>query len=70
MSKQRLKEVKLSESEMQKMVWDNEECDRAACGAEPNMCKNMWKTFMGLKAVISEFREILRDHRSHYHFSG
>lgn len=63
-------EVRLSESEMQKMVWDNEECDRGACGAESDMCKNMWKTFTSLKAVIFECREFRRDRGSHYHFSG
>lgn len=30
------------------MVWDNEECDEGAYGAEPGMCKTMWKTFAGL----------------------
>lgn len=67
---QGLCEVKLTESEMQKMVWDNEECDRGPCGAEPDMCRNMWKTFTGLKAMISESSKIQKNHRTHYHFGG
>lgn len=38
----------MSEPEIQKMVRDNEERERGAYGAEPDMCKNMWKTFTGL----------------------
>lgn len=67
---QGLYEVKETESEMQKMVLDNEECDRGACGAEPNMCRNIWKTFTGLKATISEFGKIQRNRRTHYHSDG
>lgn len=42
------KKVILSEPEILKIVGDNEQYDRGAYGARPDMCKNMWKTFTGL----------------------